>query len=224
MKTLTARIRPRDWRATALMAALGLLLFGAVASAHEPTAPTDAPGFRPDSALAAGFVKQVDSATIVVHPTIVRRASRTAASYTSRDQSIRRLKADGVAAEPGELRHDFGRLQARSQWAVFEASLARVGDAIRARRAEAHYHLALEFLLPVSDGEIFGIECYIVDRQGENAFSFLLNSHHRSFVDAHLRARDDTEAAREEMFERATEAAIDSLLQQLALARGDTTP
>ncbi len=196
------------------------MLCGAAGFAHEPREAVDTPGFRPHSPQAAAFVAAFDSATVAVHPTIVRRSRRTAHSFDSRSRVIELLAADGIAAVPGSARIDFGRLVARSQWDLFQSGLQRVAEAVRGRQPAVQYHLVLEFLLPVSDGEIFGIECYVVDQQGNNAFSFLLNAHHKIFVDARVAAEDSSEAARTAMLARATGAAIVALRTQVAGEKG----
>jgi hypothetical protein len=203
-----------------MSAVVCLLLYSATGVVDSPRETSDHPGFRPDSPQAATFVAEYDTATIVVHPTIVRRAQRTAHSFASQSQIIELLGAAGMTARPGNTRVDLGRLPRQSQWDLFQSDLGRIADKVRGRHPDARYHLVLELLLPVSDGEIFGIECYIVDQEGNNAFSFLLNSHHRLFVDAHLFARNSSEEARSEMIARATRAAVAALQSQIAEQQG----
>ena len=197
-----------------------LLLYSATGAGDSPRQTIDHPGFRPDSPQAAEFIAAYDKATIIVHPTIVRRAQRTAHSSRSQAQIIELLGAAGIMARPGNTRVDFGRLPRQSQWDLFQSDLSRIAEKVKGRHPDAQYHLMLEFLLPVSDGEIFGIECYVINQEGENAFSFLLNSHHRLFVDARLVARNSSEEARSEMFARATQVAVVALQAQIAEQQG----
>lgn len=197
-----------------------LLLYCATGAGDSPRETTDHPGFRPESPQAAEFVAEYDKVTIIVHPTIVRRAQRTAHSFASQSQILELLDAAGITAKPGKTRVDLGRLDRQSQWDLFQGDLSRIAERVKGRHPDARYHLVLEFLLPVSDGEIFGIECYVIDQEGRNAFSFLLNSHHRLFVDARLFARNSSEEARAEMFARATEAAVAALQAQIAEQQG----
>ena len=197
-----------------------LLLYAAMSLGDSPRETTDHPGFRPESPLAAAFVAELDKATIVVHPTIVRRVQRTAHSFASQSQIVETLGTAGMAVRPGNTRVDLGKLPHQPQWDLFQSDLSRIAEKVRGRHPDARYHLVLEFLLPVSDAEIFGIECYVINQEGENAFSFLLNSHHQLFVDARLFARNSSEEARSEMFARATQAAVAALQAQIAAQRG----
>lgn len=183
--------------------------------AHEPREPADAPGFRPDSEYAESFVAAFETATIVVHPTIVRRRERTAHSYASQARAIEQLDSAGIAAVRGVKKVKLGALRANSQWRIFTADLEAVSDAVKGRQSGAEYHLVMEFILPVSDADVFGIHCFIVNQNGDNAFSFLLNSHHRIFVDAGLHASDNSEEARSAMFLRASDAAVAALRAQV---------
>lgn len=187
----------------------------ASAAAHEPREPSDVPGFRPDAELADKFVQDFDTATIAVHPTIVRRATRTAHSYDSQAQIIGLLDSAGITTMRGNQRIKLGKLPTESQWSLFLSDLSVISDAVRGRQPDADYHLVAEFILPIHDDEVFGIHCYIVDQAGNNAFSFLLNSHHRLFVDAGLIARDSSENARSAMFSRAGIAAFNALRAQV---------
>ena len=198
-------------RALRIPATLSLALFTSLAATHEPRELLGDPGFRPDTPHAVAFVESLGTATIAVHPTLIRRAGRTAHSFESQAQIIDRLTADGITAVSGGRRIDLGPLDGSSQWAVFEADLARIAVAVKGRQPTARYHLVLEFLLPVNDQRIFGIECYVVDQEGNNAMSFLLNAHHRAFVEARLSAADKSEAARDAMHARATSLAMDAL-------------
>ena len=98
---------------------VSLLLFAVPAMAHETDELLDQPGFRPDSAHAAAFVAALDSATIAVHPAIVRRSERTAHSFETRSEAIALLEAAGVSASRGNVRADLGRLFGSSQWGLF---------------------------------------------------------------------------------------------------------
>jgi len=218
------KIPPR-WRpALRTLAALGLAVFPLHSLAHEAGEPIAEPGFRPESPYAAAFVDSFGDATIAVYPTIIRRSGRTAHSLQSQGEVIAMLTADGVPTIRGPQRIDLGRLVGSSQWEIFQAGIERVGDAVSTGPTEARYHLVLEFLLPVSDGEIFGIECYLLDSQGRNAMSFLLNSHHRSFVDADLRAKNSSQAARAELHAKATTLAIDAFREQARRGRQNVDP
>jgi hypothetical protein len=62
---------------------------------------------------------------------------------------------------------------------------------------------------------VFGVHCIILNAKGENAFSFLLNSHHQIFTDAEMVADDRTEKSRNELIRKATEIGLEALVQQI---------
>lgn len=205
--------------ASALCAALIGLWLPAVA-AHETDAALANPGFRPDSTLAQGFIEQLGDTTIAVYPSLVRRANRTAVSFASRSMIVDTLNSQNIAtAVVKNKRYDRGRMAGGSQWVVFEESLGAIGDKLSKQSSDVDYHLIMEFLLPQSDQRIFGVHVYVLDSNGDNAFSFLLNDHHQLFRDANLVARNDSEEARLDLIERATHMALHALEGQIALAR-----
>ena len=195
----------------------GLLVLSAV-QAHEAETTIPVPGFRPESVAESEFLADVGSATIAVYPTLVRRIDRTAHSFSSREQVIAFLDSEAVGhAIRLHRRIDRGRMQPDSQWNIFQGGLAAVAETGAGRDVQADYFLALEILVP-GDRSVFGIECYILDRAGRNAFSFLLNAHHRLFAEAGLEA-GEAEAQREAMIGKATAVAMQALSAQIALAR-----
>lgn len=205
-----------------ISAAACLVALSLSALAHETEIKTADPGFRPPSQYAAAFLESLDSATIAVYPTIVRRANRTAHSFASQAQIIESLNTENIlTAVAGRRRIDLGRLlgTGSSQWEVFENDMQRIAEALQKKGSDAQYHLVMEFLLPVSDQQIFGVHCYVLDQEGQSAFSFLLNSHHQLFVDANLMAANSSEEARSNMLTRATQVGVTALEQQIEHAR-----
>ena len=77
----------------------------------------------------------------------------------------------------------------------------------------------MEILFPPGNQYVFGVHVFILDRNGENAFSFLLNSHHRSFVDANMVVEDSSEAAHTHAIEKATQLGLAALSAQIELSR-----
>jgi hypothetical protein len=209
-------------RVLQISAATCLVALSPTGLAHETEIKTVDPGFRPPSEHSPAFLESLDTATIVVYPTIVRRANRTAHSFVSQAQIIDSLNTENiVTAVAGRRRIDLGQLlgTGSSQWEVFENDMQRVAEALQKQGSDARYHLVMEFLLPVSDQQIFGIHCYVLDQQGQSAFSFLLNSHHQLFVDANLTAANSSEEARNNMLTRATQVGVTALEQQIEHAR-----
>lgn len=196
-----------------------LTIFGLLAFADEPEHTTPFPGYRPPSEYAQSFLDTVDTATIAVLPTIVRRDDRTAHSFASQGRVVTYLNETGLATATSKSRRvKMPQMQRVSQWELFEYGMRTVADAIEGYRTDADYTLVMEILLPV-DHAVFGIEVYILDQQGENAFSFLLNEHHEMFVDAKLYARSSSEDARIKMIAAATEVGLDALTRQIDMAR-----
>jgi len=185
------------------------------ATAHEPETTIPDPGFRPQSEYAQAFLDSLDTATVAVLPTIVRRADRSAHSFASQRQivdSLNDVRITNAVAKPKRI--DLGPLPRLSQWQIFENALHGTAQSIEGYQTDADYTLVMEFLVP-GNQSVFGIECYIVDNQGRNAFSFLLNSHHQIFADANLVAENFTEAARARMIEEATRVGLAAFIQQI---------
>lgn len=196
---------------------LGLAAPAVVADDRDQTTPS--PGYRPDNENAAAFIESLDSATVAVFPALVRREHRTAHSFSSRGQAVSRLNAGGIfKAKLANKRLDLGDLQRASQWELFQYGLETVTRGLADYTADADYLMVIEFLVP--DGQtVFGIEFYILDREGRDVFSFLLNSHHEMFAEAKLQARNSSEEAREDMLLAATDVAVAALERQITEAK-----
>lgn len=97
-----------------------------------------------------------------------------------------------------------------SQWALFERSMSLFSDHLKANPIDSGYALMAEYVV---NRTIHVIQCYILDSDGEDAFSFLLNSHHKLFNDARL----ETEAveSRNELIGKGTGVIIKALQFQL---------
>jgi hypothetical protein len=110
---------------------------------------------------------------------------------------------------------DPGELKGEGQWGIFQNDLKTIAEQLKGFDSDADYSLVMEVLFPPNRPAVFGIHCYVYDRQGENAFSFLLNSHHKLFVDADMTAEDSSEASRAAMMEKATKVGVTALMQQI---------
>ncbi len=189
------------------------------AGGHELDQTVPDPGYRPHSEHMFEFLDERDTSTVLVLPTIVRRDDRSAHSFASQQQLIAELnKHNIVSATEGRRRVDPGRLRRPSQWEIFEATLESVAELSRSGKVDADYVIVLELLVPTGQS-VFGIEIYVLDREGRNAFSLLLNSHHQVFSDANLVAADTSELARSQMIEAATRLAVSALAAQIDRAR-----
>ena len=202
-----------------IVATVCLLGLSLSAFAHETEQKTTDPGFRPQSEYAAGFLDTVGTAKIAVLPTLVRRDDRTAHSFASQQQIVAFLNESGIAtATANRRRVDLGPLRRTSQWEIFQWGAELIAEKLVGYETGVDYTLVMELLVP-GDQAVFGIEVYIIDRQGHSAFSFLLNSHHQTFVDAKLVAEGSSEAARAKMIETATRVGVKALKAQIDQSR-----
>ena len=183
---------------------------------HETAKNIIDPAYRPPSENSAEFITALKTTTIAVYPSIVRTPEETSYSVKSQQQIVSLLnekKMTTAVAKPGAI--DPGELKGKSQWDMFSNDLHQLAAELKSQKPAAQYNLVMEFLLPPGNQAIFGIHCYVFDRHGENAFSFLLNSHHRLFVDAGLSAGDSSAASRAKLIEKATKAGVTALIQQV---------
>lgn len=185
-------------------------------AADQPGQTTPDPGYRPATYFDPAFAAGLDTATIAVLPTMIRRSERSAISFDSQQQVVDLLGDLGFAAVKKPRRLDLGPLRRQSQWQIFEYGAHGVAEALAKYDTGTDYTLVMEILVPDSQA-VFGIEVYIVNQEGQHMLSFLLNSHHQMFADAGLVARNSSEDARNEMIARATAVGLASLQQQLDL-------
>jgi hypothetical protein len=204
------------WGAALLLA---LLVWGP-APADETEKKLGSPGFRPSSARADAFVKAVGSAPIAVFPTVVRNIGRgTSYDRASQKEIVRLLKDNGLGGgEAVEREIDPGKLEGKSQWEVFQAAMETLGKEVAKAKVQSDYALVVEILIPPTPSKgvaIWGIHCYVLDREGANAFSFLLNSHHQMFMDAALKTQDGSAKGQGELVARAVRTALKALTRQV---------
>jgi hypothetical protein len=200
--------------AVLLVAVAGAPLQAQQAVPHAP------PGVRPESPHATEFLESLDAARIVVLPSVVRGVDRIRHSVSSQKLIVELLAEGGLAtATTTDRRVDLGVVPHQPQWEIFQSSLRTLATALEARQIDADYALVMEVVLPPGAQVVFGIETYILDRQGRNVFSFLLNAHHEVFTAANLVAADETAAALETMVLEATRVGIAALQAQVDHAR-----
>ena len=195
-------------------------------SAHETEEKIPVPGFRPESSLASEFLKTSKTATVTVYPSIVRTPTETSFSDASQKQVVTFLKKNKMAKtiKPGK-KVDPGKLEGQGQFGMFQNDMKNIAGELKKRKSVAEYILVMEFLIPPQRNratEIFGIHCIILNKKGENAFSFLLNSHHKPFIDAQLRATDASEKAFDVLIEKSTAVALKALSEQIKNADSPT--
>ena len=197
---------------------MALLVWGP-AAADETEKKVGSPGFRPPSDRADAFVKAVGSAPIAVLPTVVREiGGGTSYDQASQKEIARLLKDNDLGGgEALERKIDAGKLEGKSQLQTFHAVMATLGKEVAKAKVRSDYTLVVEVLIhPERSKEfaVWGIHCYVLDREGTNAFSFLLNSHHKMFVDAALKTQDRSAKGKEKLVAEAVRTALNALKQQ----------
>lgn len=198
-----------------------VLITGGCPSANHDQVST--PAYRPQSPHAARFVETIGSSRITVYPTIVRTPSETAYSIDSQRQIVAFLGQQvTTSAVSASRRLAPGAHNSPPQWDIFVADLARIGDQLKATPTATGYHLVLEVIFPPNSPSVWGIHCFVLDHQGNNAFSFLLNSHHALFQAGALATPDPSDAARDRLVANATRVALKALERQLEAPADDT--
>jgi hypothetical protein len=193
---------------------LAVLAFASCA--HEAEEKIPDPGFRPHSEYAPAFLEALETDAIAVYPSIIRTVDGTYHSAESQQKIVSLLKEKKIAAAVAQTSAiDPGALKGQSQWDIFQNDMRTIAEQLKSRNSDAAYNLIMEFLFPPGNQSVFGIHCYVLDQQGENAFSFLLNSHHKLFVDANLSAEDSSEASRAILIDKAAQVGVTALLQQV---------
>jgi hypothetical protein len=198
-----------------------LLALAPIAQAHETAEKSPHPGFRPECESDAAFVAEIKTADMRVYPTIIRTPTNTYFSSESQQQIVVFLNDNKVTtATSDSSKIDPGKLKGAAQFDWFMNDMAVIGKAIKSRAVDEDYILVMEVLFPPMHGNrqaVFGIHCIILDAEGENAFSFLLNSHHQMFVDADLVVDDLSEKSRAELVSKATGVGLEALVGQIRL-------
>jgi len=193
---------------------------------HETEEKMPDPGFRPESEHADAFLAAVTTATIRVYPTIVRTRKGTTFSAASQRQIVTFITSQNVArvsTAPKPI--DPGKLEGTFQWEIFQNDMKTIEKAVKTSKSGSDYTLVMVFLVtPIPSGGIAvgGIHCYILDAQGENAFSFLLNSHHEQFVEAKLQSDDASEAGMARLAEKSTLVGLRALQGQIRSAKEES--
>jgi hypothetical protein len=212
------------WGAALLLA---LLVWGP-AAADETEKKLSSPGFRPPSGRADAFMKAVGSAPIAVFPTAVRNiGGGTSYDRASQKEIVRLLKDNGLGGgEALERKLDWGKLGGNSQFEAFLTGKDALGKEVAKAKVQSDYALVVELLIHPDQSKevaVWGIHCYVLERDGTNAFSFLLNSHHKLFVDAALKTQDRSAKGQEKLVAGAVRTALKALKQQVEGVRGDST-
>lgn len=193
--------------------------------AHESDKKAGGPGFRPPTQQSVVFAQQVGSAKIAVFPSIVRTVKPEEGKVTveyssaSRDIAIKLMEEHGLGTAHAETTEfDMSEeAENRGQFALFNHSIEMIGKQLDAYEGDADYILVPD-IIRVKDF-VWGIQCYILDREGENVFSFLLNSHHQALVDAGLKLEDESEESIARIVAESTKLAMTALHDNVELEK-----
>ena len=112
---------------------------------------------------------------------------------------------------------DLSQIEGQGQFDFFQSSMKQM-----AKQIKQPYHLATEVIIIQRANNhlgVWGIHVYILDQAGNNAFSFLLNSHHQILVDANLFSEDNSKEAIDKLVAQGTQIALQALDQQIEYAK-----
>ncbi len=184
-----------------------------------------APGYRPESDRSAAFLSSIGTCRMIVFPTIVRtkRTVNDGCNKASQQSILKHLTNKNFAEATAYMTElDLSRTDGANQWEFFESSMELMSEQVKQSNIETDYHLAMELILvprPNDRLAVFGIHVYILDQAGDNAFSFLLNSHHQLFINAELHTENSSKESIEKLIANSTQVALQALGQQIQLAK-----
>ncbi len=181
--------------------------------------------YRPESAPGCDklFQNDLGKIKITVYPTIVRSFNWTIYDQSSSKRIGTFFETNNLAkVHYSNKKIDMNKSTAKIQWQLFKKSMSLFADYLKVHPVNTEYALVVECLVTPrrSGGEaIGGIQCYVLDSSGSNAFSFLLNSHHKLFIDAQLKTNNATTESRDELVKKSTEVAIKAFQRQLNIEK-----
>ena len=185
--------------------------------------------YRPESAPGCDklFQNGLGKINITIFPTIVRSFSWTIYDQSSSKRIGTFFETNNLAkVQYSNKKIDMSKSMSGIQWNLFKKSMSLFADYLKEHPIDTEYALVVEYLVSPrrivsprrSGGEaVGGIQCYVLDSSGSNAFSFLLNSHHELFIDAQLKTDNATAESRDELVKKSTEVVIKAFQCQLNL-------
>ena len=195
---------------------LGVIKEATFAERNSSKKDINNPGYRPESMLDQKFIDSYKESKLIIYPTIIRTPSTTTWSGSLSEEFTQNLNS----VEPLNLglrkeKLDPGELKGQAQYQFFQNDMERLGSEIKEKKENIDYYIIPEILFePQREGTlfVFGIHLFILNHEGENAFSFLLNSHHPLFVEAKLYAYNPDENDIEALKQRSLEVAAQAFL------------
>ena len=170
------------------------------------------PGFLVESDLNQAFINSYKESKFIIYPTITRAIDTTNWSELLSETFAQKLKRDenlDISLNKDLLNP--GELIGAGQFEFFKNDMERLANEVRLKKEESDYFIIPEILFAPKSSEtlfVFGIHIFILNKEGENAFSFLLNSHHELFIDAKLYAYSPNESDLEELKQRCLDVGI----------------
>jgi len=170
------------------------------------------PGFRPESVLDQAFINSYKESKFIIYPTITRAIDTTTWSKVLSKEFAENLKIDqNLNIRLNENLINPGELIGKSQFEFFKNDMERLGNEIKMKKEKIDYCIIPEIIFePKREGTlfVFGIHIFILNNEGENVFSFLLNSHHELFVEAKLYTYNPNENDLEELKQRCLDVGL----------------
>lgn len=170
------------------------------------------PGLRPESLLGQAFINSYKESKFIIYPTITRAIDTITWSILLSKEFAQNLKRDenlNISLNENILYP--GELMGPGQYGFFVYDMVRLGNEIKMKREKTDYFMIPEIIFePERNGTlfVFGIHIFILNSEGENVFSFLLNSHHELFIEAKLYAYNPNENDLKELKRRSLNAAL----------------
>jgi hypothetical protein len=170
------------------------------------------PGFRPESLLGKAFINSYKDSQFIIYPTITRAIDTTTWSKLLSNEFAQNLKRNenlNICLNENFLNP--GELMGKSQFEFFQNDMVRLGNEVKMKNEKVDYCIIPEIIFePERNGTlfVFGVHVFILNHEGENVFSFLLNSHHELFVEAKLYAYNPNENDLEELKRRSLDVGV----------------
>lgn len=170
------------------------------------------PGFRDESGLSQTFINSYKESKFIIYPTITRAIDTTTWSKILSKEFAEKLKRDenlNISLNKNSLNP--GELMGRGQFEFFKNDMERLGNEVKMKKEQTDYYIIPEILFEPKRNEtlfVFGIHVFILNKEGENVFSFLLNSHHELFIEAKLYAYNPNENDLDELKKRCLDIGV----------------
>ncbi len=184
----------------------------------KPAGPCYRP--KPDADVAKNLTDRLGKATATVYPAFVRFGKDTATDADAGKRLAGLLRTRGLlVAEASDGAVDLGEPVGPAQYDHFLAAMKRFAATVKASPPETDFAVLVEVLATRrrSGGlSVGGIHCYVLDAEGRNAASFLINAHHAPFASADLRVDGSDAEARAKLLDAAMDALGKSIAMQYA--------